>query len=312
MQHPSRPVELEHAPWQRPVGHCFAETSRAAALALVVALPFLYLAATMSLGILRRADADRAAAEAFATAHARLVSAPALDTLPLQSAQHGFELFLANCAVCHARDGRGVAGLGKGLIASNFVAASSDADLLKFLIAGRPANDPLNTTRVEMPPRGGNPALTDADLADVVFYMRGLQDPRRLPPLAEPAPPTIAAATDAEKAAALAAAGGDEELAEIIAFGAKVFATSCVACHGRDAHGLKGLGTDLVASVFIKENDDDALLAFIKRGRDPSDPANTTGVGMPAKGGNPALDDDDILDVIEYLRSLQRQASAAK
>lgn len=312
MQHSSRPVELERPRWQRPVGHCFGETARAAAFAFFLSLPFLYLGATMSLGILRRADAERAAAEAFATAHARLVSAPALDTLPADRAQHGYELFLANCAACHARDGRGMAGLGKGLIASNFVAASSDEEIVRFLIEGRPANDPRNTTRVEMPPRGGNPALTDADLGDVVVYMRGLQDPRRMPALAEPAPPTIAGATDAEKAAALAAAGGDEELAEIIAFGAKVFATSCVACHGRDAHGLKGLGTDLVASTFVKENDDEALLAFVKRGRDPSDPANTTGVGMPAKGGNPALTDDDILDVIEYLRSLQRQASAAK
>jgi cytochrome c5 len=30
---------------------------------------------------------------------------------------------------------------------------------------------------------------------------------------------------------------------------------------------------------------------------------------MPAKGGNPALSDDDILDVIAYLRSLQSSAA---
>ena len=53
-----------------------------------------------------------------------------------------------------------------------------------------------------------------------------------------------------------------------------------------------------------KTGDDDALLAFIKQGRSPSDPKNTTGIQMPPKGGNPAMSDDDILDVIAYLRTM--------
>jgi disulfide bond formation protein DsbB len=40
---------------------------------------------------------------------------------------------------------------------------------------GRPASDPANTTKVDMPPKGGNPALTDQDLADIVTYVRSLQ-----------------------------------------------------------------------------------------------------------------------------------------
>ena len=64
-------------------------------------------------------------------------------------------------------------------------------------------------------------------------------------------------------------------------------------------------GKALANNEFIRSLDDDSLLAFIKQGRSPSDPKNTTGIQMPPKGGNPAMSDDDILDVIAYLRTLQ-------
>jgi len=41
-------------------------------------------------------------------------------------------------------------------------------------------------------------------------------------------------------------------------------------------------------------------------GRDPSDPLNTTGIGMPSKGGNPSLSDEDLQDVVSYIRSIQK------
>ncbi|HZW11486.1 MAG TPA: cytochrome c [Phycisphaerales bacterium] len=97
----------------------------------------------------------------------------------------------------------------------------------------------------------------------------------------------------------------DEEWAEYVANGTKLYGTTCVACHGVGGAGISGLGKALANSAFVQGQDDDTLLAFIQKGRDPSDPANTTGIGMPAKGGNPALSEDDILDVIAYLRTLQ-------
>ena len=109
----------------------------------------------------------------------------------------------------------------------------------------------------------------------------------------------------------MAAAGGDEELAEYIASGMKLYASSCIACHGAGGVGMKGNGKALVNNEFIRGLNDDDLLAFIKRGRDPSDPKNTTGVGMPAKGGNPALSEDDLLDIICYLRTLQNDKPVA-
>ena len=48
-------------------------------------------------------------------------------------------------------------------------------------------------------------------------------------------------------------------------------------------------------------------MEFIKVGRDPSDPLNTTDVAMPPKGGNPALDNDDLYDIVSYIRTLQQE-----
>lgn len=80
------------------------------------------------------------------------------------------------CIACHGPEGVGVQGLGKGLTASDWLKAQSDADLILFLAEqGRPASDPLNTTSVDMPVKGGNPALKDQDLADIVAYLRTLQ-----------------------------------------------------------------------------------------------------------------------------------------
>jgi len=144
-----------------------------------------------------------------------------------------------------------------------------------------------------------------------VVYVRGLQDPRRLPEL--PAPVAIAppAPSEGDMAAALAWAGGDAERAEYIVSGLKLYSGTCIACHGKGGVGIAGNGKTLVKNEFIQSLDQEGLLAFIKSGRGPSDPKNTTGVQMPPKGGNPALSDDDLLDIIDYLRTLQGPKAAA-
>jgi disulfide bond formation protein DsbB len=87
----------------------------------------------------------------------------------------GRQAFLATCVACHGQDAKGVTGLGKDLTTSEFLQAQTDEQMLAFLIAGRPASDPLNSTGVDMPPRGGNPVFTDADLKNIVAYLRTLQ-----------------------------------------------------------------------------------------------------------------------------------------
>lgn len=88
--------------------------------------------------------------------------------------------------------------------------------------------------------------------------------------------------------------------------GEKVFASTCSACHGPAGEGVAGLGKDMTTSEFIRGKSDAELVEFIKVGRDPSDPLNTTGVAMLPKGGNPALSDDDLLDVVAFIRTLKK------
>jgi len=88
--------------------------------------------------------------------------------------------------------------------------------------------------------------------------------------------------------------------------GKTTFVGTCSACHGPDAKGLPGLGKDLTGSTFVKGQTDDQLLAFLKVGRPANDPANTTKVDMPPKGGNPALTEKDLQDVIAFIRTVNK------
>lgn len=87
----------------------------------------------------------------------------------------GQQRFAGTCSTCHGPDGKGLPKLGKNLVTSEWAKSKTDAELLEFLKVGRPALDPLNTTKVDMPPKGGNPALTEKDLVDIVAFVRYLQ-----------------------------------------------------------------------------------------------------------------------------------------
>ncbi|MCC7163680.1 MAG: cytochrome c [Anaerolineae bacterium] len=89
-------------------------------------------------------------------------------------AAKGKTLFTSSCTSCHGPDAKGLPGLGKDLVTSEFVASQSDAELLAFIKKGRPVSDPANTTQVDMPPKGGNPALTDANLDDIIAFIRSI------------------------------------------------------------------------------------------------------------------------------------------
>jgi disulfide bond formation protein DsbB len=107
----------------------------------------------------------------------------------------------------------------------------------------------------------------------------------------------------AESTSTTAATGGGEVAAGDPSHGETVYSSTCVACHGPDAEGIPGLGLPLVDSEFVQSMTDAELIAFIKTGRPASD--GTTGVAMPPKGGNPSLTDQDLADVVAFLRTLQ-------
>jgi disulfide bond formation protein DsbB len=88
--------------------------------------------------------------------------------------------------------------------------------------------------------------------------------------------------------------------------GQQQFTMTCSACHGPAGEGIAGLGKDLTTSEFVSGQADAELIDFIKVGRDPSDPLNTTGIGMPPKGGNPALTDEDLQDIVSFMRTIEK------
>ncbi|MGA9597308.1 MAG: cytochrome c [Acidimicrobiia bacterium] len=129
----------------------------------------LILIAVAALAFASCGGGDKDADDSGGASDAPPVSVAAPD------AGHGEELFEATCLACHGQRGVGIAGLGKDMQTSTFIRGISDEDLVAFVTKGRPTSDPLNTTGVEMPARGGNKDLSDQDLFDIVAYIRTVQ-----------------------------------------------------------------------------------------------------------------------------------------
>jgi disulfide bond formation protein DsbB len=82
--------------------------------------------------------------------------------------------FGSTCVSCHGADAKGIPGLGKDMTTSTFIKSQSDDQLVTFVTKGRPSSDAANTTKVDMPPKGGNPAFTEKDLYDIVAFIRAV------------------------------------------------------------------------------------------------------------------------------------------
>jgi len=96
------------------------------------------------------------------------------------------------------------------------------------------------------------------------------------------------------------AAPSDEE----VQAGIEIYNLACVSCHGPEGIGVEGLGKPWVDSEFINSRSNDEMLTFLIEGRASDHPDNTTGISMMPRGGNPNLTDDDLLDLIAYMRTL--------
>ena len=87
----------------------------------------------------------------------------------------GKNLFLATCYSCHGPRGRGIPRQGANLVDSEYARTHDDRQMLDFLKIGRQPFDPQSTMKLLMPPRGGNPTLTDEKLVNIIAYVRELQ-----------------------------------------------------------------------------------------------------------------------------------------
>ena len=81
--------------------------------------------------------------------------------------------------------------------------------------------------------------------------------------------------------------------------GKKVYAQTCIACHGANGKGsIPGVG-DFTRADGPLAKSDEVLIKSIRDGlTTPGKP-----LSMPAKGGNPSLTDAEIAAVLRYLRA---------
>jgi mono/diheme cytochrome c family protein len=200
---------------------------------------------------------------------------------------------------------------------------------------GRQPTDPLNTTGQLMPAKGGNPALTDEDLYNVVAYIRSLNGAtvgggtsaptetpsgptptptefRRpanasnwTPPVlpgsgaaeATPAAEATAAAEATTEPAATPVAESTAAAVAVSAEGQDLYARYCASCHGAAGEGVGGQAA-LAGVTWDPE-------AFVQEITVPA-PVGTipTGFVHPFRGGFPTLTDEQIQAVVAYTLSL--------
>ncbi|MEP7291541.1 MAG: c-type cytochrome [Chloroflexota bacterium] len=219
---------------------------------------------------------------------------PTAETVAYSPAavMEGQGTFQSTCSACHGLDGSGIPGLGKNLLESQFVHGLTDDELLQFISTGRDTSDPLNTTGIAMPPRGGNPSLTDDQMRAMIAYLRtnavSAAVARDMPmpapvtpdaPLANPILPTSIPVTPSPFSAQTA------------------YAWSCAGCHGVDGKGNLPFAEGFETSVLL--TDRATLLTFLLDGRPLADPR----VEFPhsARGGYPALSDEQLSALTDYV-----------
>lgn len=264
----------------------------------------------------QQAQAPTAVAEA-ATPDAQPTQA--MDELALRSmgleqvnasdVSHGEQLFRTTCTACHGFDARGISGLGKTLIDSEFVNTATNAELVAFLQIGRTPSDPLNTTGMAMPARGGNSGLTDDDLYTITSYIRSLNGATIVDDSAVAGAPTQAVieqrefapldvnALDPSIVPPSDPAGGNLNL--LFTNGEEAYLWSCAGCHAVDGTGVAHVpGTDLTQTTLGL----DQIVGLLTVASEPTDP--NAGFVHPLAGGYPPLSDDLMRQVAEYVQSL--------
>lgn len=271
------------------------------------------------------------------TTAAEVTEAPQTVAIALdpEKVKAGDNNYQSICSACHGFNALGIPGLGKTLIGSEFINSQTDDQLLAFLQVGRAVTDPLNTTGVMMPARGGNPNFTDDKLLEIIAYIRSINaaaseaaanvTPTVTPsgPVATSAP-VVFAPLDLSGLAVPTSVSGDTstgnaeatvvpventpvptdsavvptESSASVSNGEPLYMQTCAGCHAADGSGVQYVAKPLAESALLKAGDDAALLNFLING----DPALVP--PHPFRGGYPELSDADLQSVITYLHGL--------
>jgi cytochrome c5 len=204
----------------------------------------------------------------------------------------GKQIVDAVCSACHATGALNAPKIGDKTAWSKLIPEGHD-ELTQAAIKGIR----------QMPPRGGSPDLTDAEVARAVAFMANQAGANfKEPPVQAAAPAQVAAASGgvvpSAAAAPTAAASGTSSApagAEKggAARGKAVFDQTCAVCHGAGIEGAP------------KAGDKEAWAPRLKQGIDTLHQSALHGKGaMPAKGGNTSLSDADVQAAVDYMVGL--------
>jgi cytochrome c553 len=177
--------------------------------------------------------------------------------------------FQVNCVSCHQQGGTGKMGFAPSIRNRDFLAIASDEFIFETVQNGR-----IGTAMV------ARPDLSPAVVADIIAYLRQL-------PIENPVSITI----DTSKVAQGDAIAGRDK-----------FGLFCASCHGEEGRGYVtgGPGPGIGLPGFLNAASDDYILQTVKFGR--------TGTAMKSFMGPEGvvnLEEQDVNDIIVYLRSLQ-------
>lgn len=87
---------------------------------------------------------------------------------PVQALEPGKAVYESTCVACHGKDAKGALPGIPSLRKKDGPLAKTDEELLRSILRGyQSPGSPL-----AMPPKGGNPALTESDARAVLQYMR--------------------------------------------------------------------------------------------------------------------------------------------
>ena len=209
------------------------------------------------------------------------------------AARSGDEIVAKTCAVCHSIGLANAPKLEAGAKGDWEARMAGDMDaLVASAIAGKGG----------MPPRGGDPTLTDEEMYSSIASMlasAGVEVAEAAAPAAKEA--ESAPAADVAQAVVAAPAAVEEiSVAAVVATeeGESTYKASCFACHDSGVANSPIIG-DKVAWAARLELGMSALYNTAVNG----DPAKPT---MPAKGGNPSLSDDAVKAAVNYMVSQSR------
>lgn len=275
-------------------------------LAFVVPIAIIILLVNMvASGAKVGAGSDTLSTEAVTKRIAPVAGFELVDANAPKVFKTGEQVFQAVCTACHTAGVAGAPKVGDNAAWAPFIKSGFDA-MMNVALHGKGG----------MPAKGGNPTLSDFEVARAVVYMANksggsLPEPAApaeegakkeadaapaAPAAAAPAPapaaaaPAAAAPAAAAQAPAPAAAPAPQQAAAVNPAGEKLYKSVCFACHATGVANAPKFGDKAAWEPYIKTGMD-AMVKVAMQGKPP----------MPPKGGAANASEDDIRAAVQYM-----------